>query len=249
MFIKPRSRRFRLALISCLLSLMPAAHAPVVQQTQAQSCPDCTTDLENCSGLPGIGIPEPPPRSFDDFIIQAYAGAYGAFPTCAQRVAEYDRLVASSGSIESLKAEARRFVATLFMTQTSYSSTDPNNYLQTTRYQTLNPQDCDDRPHRRAFVADLYQAFLQREPDQAGHCHWSNEVCMKRVNFGINGRKSVIFAFEESIEFDRLVRGLFNGGAPCCPTACPRGTFFNFETCGCEPIGGGCNPPLICTDR
>lgn len=236
MFIKPRSRRFRQALISCLILLMLAAHAPVTQRTQAQSCPDCTTDLEDCSGLPGIPIPEPPPRSFDEFIIQAYVGAYGAFPTCLQRLSEHNRLVANSGSIESLKTEARRFVATLFMTQTSYDSTDPNNYLQTTRYQALNSQDCDDRPHRRAFVADLYQAFLQREPDQAGHCHWSNEVCLKRVNFGINGRKEVIRAFELSIEFDRLVRGLFDGGAPCCPRPCPRGTFFDTETCQCEGL-------------
>jgi hypothetical protein len=234
MSVNLRSMRRSLALVSCLTFLLAAMPAPTVEPALAQSCPACTTDLENCDGLPGIPLPEPPARSFDDFIVRAYLGAYGALPTCAQRSLEHSRLVSSSGSFESLKAEARRFVATLFMTQTSYSSTDPNNYLQTTRYQSLNPQDCDDRPHRRAFVADLYQAFLQREPDQAGHCFWSNEVCLKRVNFGINGRKNVILAFEESIEFDRLVRGLFDGGAPCCPRSCPRGTFFDPETCNCE---------------
>jgi Domain of unknown function (DUF4214) len=237
MFHKPRSRRFRWALI-CLPLLMLALQAPDIQRTQAQSCPDCRTDLENCDGLPGIPLPQPPARSYDDFIVQAYIGAYGAAPSCTQRLSEYNRLVLNSGSHDSLKTEARRFVATLFMTQTSYDSTDPNNYLQTTRYQPLNPQDCDDRPHRRAFVADLYQAFLQREPDQAGHCVWSNEVCLKRVNHNINGRKEVIRAFELSIEFDRLVQGLIDTGPPCCPTVCPRGTFFNPETCSCEDFIG-----------
>jgi Domain of unknown function (DUF4214) len=96
------------------------------------------------------------------------------------------------------------------MTQTSYNANDFTTYQQTPAYETRNPASSNDRAHLEAFVTDLYHAFLQREPDAAGHCFWSNDAC------GALGRKHTIRAFEESIEFGRLVEGLYDLGEPDC---------------------------------
>ena len=94
------------------------------------------------------------------------------------------------------------------MTQTSYNANDLTTYQQTTAYQSRNSQFNTDRAHQAAFVTDLYHAFLQREPDAGGHCFWTNDACA--------GRKHTIRAFEESIEFGRLVEGLYDLGEPDC---------------------------------
>jgi len=165
----------------------------VPSQVLAQGC------MLNCDGLTGLPPQFPAPRSYDDFVIQTYVAAYGRFPTCFERFVEYNRLqnAAASGT---LLAEARRFVATRFMTPTSYDVNDFTTYQQTTAYEARNPQSNHDRAHLEAFVTDLYRAFLQREPDAAGHCFWSNDACSTL-------RKHTIRAFEESIEFGRLSRG------------------------------------------
>jgi hypothetical protein len=170
------------------------------------------------------------PRSYDEFIIRAYQGALGRTPTCAERQAEYDRLVNAAAN-GTLLAEARRFVATLFMTQSSYDDPTLFNYLQTPAYQARNPQDMNDTAHLQAFVTDLYHAFLQREPDAAGLNFWVSNAQQE-------GRKKVIRAFEESIEFADLVSQLFDGGPPICCVrrTCPRYTYFDFETCSCQPL-------------
>src|SRR5213593_2499543 len=74
--------------------------------------------VQNCDGLTTDPPHDSPARSYVDFINLAYSGAYGRFPTCEERESEYYALVyaASTGNIT---AEARRFVATLFMTQNS----------------------------------------------------------------------------------------------------------------------------------
>jgi Domain of unknown function (DUF4214) len=170
------------------------------------------------------------PRSYDEFITRAYQGAYGRNPTCAERQNEYNQLVNAAAS-GTLLAEARRFVATLFMTQSSYNDPNNFNYLQTSAYQARNPQDMNDTAHLQAFVADLYRAFLQREPDTPGLNFWV-------ANAQQEGRKKVIRAFEESIEFADLVSQLFDGGPPVCciRRTCPRFMYFDFETCSCQPL-------------
>jgi hypothetical protein len=190
----------RRVLLTALLLI--AALSIVPSQAVAQSC------TLNCDGLPGLPPQFPEPRSYDDFIIQTYVGAYGRFPTCAERLIEYNNLqnAAASGT---LLAEARRFVATRFMTQASYNVNDFTTYQQTSAYQARNSQFVNDRAHLEAFVTDLYHAFLQREPDAAGHCFWSNDACTML-------RKHTIRAFEQSIEFGRLVEGLYDGGEPPC---------------------------------
>lgn len=191
---------------------------------------------------PYIGYTQQPqgPRSFDEFIQRAYLGAYGRAATCAERQAEYDRLVNAAAN-GTLLAEARRFVATLFMTQASYDDPTLFNYLQTSTYQARNPQDMNDLAHLQAFVTDLYRAFLQREPDSSGLNFWVQ-------NAQNEGRKKVIRAFEESIEFGSIVNQLFDSGPPCCVTFCPRGTIFNPDTCSCEDDGNDCLPGMICNE-
>ncbi|HEV2854254.1 MAG TPA: DUF4214 domain-containing protein [Thermoanaerobaculia bacterium] len=177
---------------------------PLVQSSWAQDC------LRNCDGLSGVPPQSPAPRSYDQFIITAYRAAYNRFATCTERRNEYFRLLNASGSSTALNAEARRFVATLFMTQASYDVQDLITYRQTTTYQAINPQENVDRASIESFVNDLYDSFLQRPSDAAGLCFWSNNVCQE-------GRKKGIRAFEVSIEFGDLTNGLFDDGEPCPP--------------------------------
>lgn len=191
----------KVILVLSILMMMSMV-GPFVQSSWAQAC------MRNCDGLAGVGPQSPPPRSYDQFIIQAYRAALNRTPTCTERRAEYFRLVNASGSSTTLNAEARRFVATLFMTQASYDVKDLVTYRQTTAYQAINPQENVDRASIEAFVNDLYGSFLQRPSDAAGLCFWSNNVCQE-------GRKKGILAFEVSIEFGDLTNGLFDDGEPC----------------------------------
>jgi hypothetical protein len=169
----------------------------------AQSCD------QSCDGLTTLPPQNPPARSFDDFIQEAYLGAYGIQATCDERLNEFAAL-SSAASNGVLLAEARRFVATLFETQTSYTDgTSP--YTQTDEYEALNSNSYTDRPHLQAFVTDLYEAFLQREPDDGGLCFWTNQACTDPAH-----RRHVIQAFVESDEFGNLVNNLFVGTAPSC---------------------------------
>jgi hypothetical protein len=168
-----------------------------------------TCDQQSC----GSGDPphSPPATGYLEFISLAYEGAYGTPASCFQLQREYTRLVNAANS-GTLNAEARRFVATLFMTQTSYDTQDLTTYVQTSQYEARNPAANGDRTSLESFIADLYRAFLQREPDAGGLCFWANDACAV-------GRKHPIRAFEESIEFGDLVNGLYDDGPPesCCP--------------------------------
>ena len=215
----------RSAIRSALILLIPILLIPL-QSSRAQSA--CTYSLGgcqcNCDGLPCLPPQNPPARSYDSFIIKAYQGAYGRNPTCFERQNEYWNLVSSSALLE----EAKRFVSTLFETQQSYDTPgiDPCGYTQTPEYEQRRPNcrctgatcscpaapDCD-RVATEAFVGDLYKAFLQRSPDLAGQCFWSNNVCSE-------GRKKGIEAFKVSIEFGNLVNGLFDSGEPCSIDSC-----------------------------
>jgi len=168
------------------------------------------------------------PRSYDDFIIRAYQGAYGRSPTCTERQNEYNNLVNAAAS-GTLLHESQRFVAPLFETQASFDANDYTTYLQTPEYNARNSQD--DPSRLQDFVTDLYHAFLQREPDADGLNFWV-------ANAQQEGRKKVIIAFEVSIEFGDLVNQLFDGGAPpcCIRRTCPRYTFWDPDTCSCQPL-------------
>lgn len=185
-----------LVLVLTVLSMAPPFARSAAAQCQA-----------SCAGLPGIGPVTPAARSYESFINRAYVGAYNRLATCSERQAEWIRL-ANADANGRLLEEARRFVATLFMTQASYDVQDLITYRQTTAYQAINPQENVDRASIEAFVTDLYQAFLQRTPDSAGLCFWSNNVCAE-------GRKKGIRAFEASIELEDLVEALFEGPFPC----------------------------------
>lgn len=198
--------RFGKAVLAFSILTMAWMAGPLVQSSWAQDC------LRSCDGLSGLPPQSSSPKSYDQFIIAAYRGAYNRFATCNERRAEYFRLLNASGSSTDLNTEARRFVATLFMTQASYDVKDLTTYRQTTTYQAINPQENVDRASIESFVNDLYDSFLQRASDPAGLCFWSNNVCQET-------RKKGIFAFEESIEFGNLTNVLFDGGEPC-PIIC-----------------------------
>lgn len=215
MFVRPESKRRVLFIFSAIAFLLMAANFAALESATQSSC------QQSCDGLPTLPPQSPPSRSFDTFIRQAYLGAYGRVATCLERQAEYNRLV-NAAATGTLTAEARRFVATLFMTQASYDAQDLTTYLQTSAYQARNPQDHNDRASIESFVADLYRAFLQREPDLGGQCFWSNDVCSA-------GRKHGIRAFEVSIEFGNLVNGLLDTGPICCPRHCPPGYFWDCD--------------------
>lgn len=176
------------------------------QQCSQESCPS------------GDGPQTPDVRSYSEFITLAYEGAYGRAATCFELQREYTRLV-NATSAGTRNAEARRFVATLFMTQTSYDAQDLTTYTQTTAYNAVRPMSPNDRTALSLFIADLYRAFLQREPDASGQCFWTNDACGNTTAEA--SRKHPIRAFEESIEFGDLVIGLFDDGGPdCCLRFC-----------------------------
>ena len=205
-------------LFAAVVAVLTVALVP--SQGLAQGCTP-----QSCAGLPGLPPQSSLARSYDEFIMTAYYGAYGRPATCAERLIEYDRLVNAAGN-GTLNAEARRFVATLFMTQASYNVQDFTTYTQRPAYEVRNPAANVDRTSLESFVADLYRAFLQREPDPAGHCFWANDACTML-------RKHTIRAFEDSVEFGTLVSGLYDNGEPECTLIEPPGGG------DCPPSGGG----------
>lgn len=203
------SSSLRPALMFLVIAVLLPLHGARAQTACTYSLGGCQC---NCDGLSGLPPQNPPGRSYDSFIIKAYQGAYGRFPTCVERQGEYWNLVNASYSSAALLEESKRFVSTRFETQQSYDipGIDPSGYTQTAEYEQRNPAWQVDRVHLEAFVGDLYKAFLQRSPDLGGQCFWTNNVCSE-------GRKKGIEAFKVSIEFGNLVNGLFDSGEPCPP--------------------------------
>ena len=152
------------------------------------------------------------PRSYAEFINNAYLGALGRPANCTEAQTEFDALV-SAASAGTLNREARRFVSTLFETQSAYFTPNLTTYCQTPEYEALNPASCNPLIGTGLgnFLTDLYQAFLQREPDTPGFNFWMNNN---------NGRKHLILAFEDSGDFTTLVSNLFQGNRPSCPPRC-----------------------------
>jgi len=215
--------------LACLLVLillpLQGAGAQTCYACSGSTCPVSGCQC-SCDGLSSLPPQNPPARDYQSFITQAYLGAYGQGPTCAQKRTEYWNLVNAG----SLLDEAERFVATLFETQ---QSNDGGAYAQTAVYELRNAASNVDRSSIESFVADLYHAFLQRSPDLGGQCFWSNNVCSPGSG---NGRQNTIQAFKVSDEFGNLVNGLYDGGAPCCPTHCPSGYSFDCDLGDCTQI-------------
>jgi len=224
MFRRPNSMG-SLALVSTAIAVFLIADMNFARpSTLAQTCGAGCEQLSCDPGLP----PQPESaRSYDDFVRQAYVGAYGRAATCTERQNEV-ALLEDAAAAGTVPAEAQRFVSTLFETQASYDVQDLCTYTQTSAYDQRNPQSNTDRASIESFVADLYRAFLQREPDAGGQCFWSNDVCSE-------GRKKGIIAFAASIEFGSLVSGLFDSGPVCCPRHCPAGYFWDCDFDYCVP--------------
>ena len=172
------------------------------------------------------------PRSYDEFIVGAYIGALGRFPTCLERQAEFDELVYATANGNRL-AEARRFVSTLFETQASFDNPDTTTYCQTAEYEALNPAYCNVFVNNNSggFITDLYQAFLLREPESNGFNAWMATI----PNYG---RKVVLNGFRDSTEFYILVGALYEGERPVCDFCildCPDNSTPDYDACVCRP--------------
>ncbi|MDT4953632.1 MAG: hypothetical protein QOJ02_1770 [Acidobacteriota bacterium] len=180
--------------------------------------------------IPGAVANASVSKSYVQFIIDAYIGAYGRLPDCStETLPEYNRMMNAAAS-NTLLEECKRFVATLFETQASYNVPDYTTYVQTAEYEQRNSQYFTDFTHQQAFVTDLYHAFLQREPDADGLAFWTSNVMNET-------RKKGIIAFEVSIEFGDQVNLLYDGGPPDCSVngdpgdPCMPGTHFYKKLC------------------
>lgn len=224
MYVRPNSIAKGVLVSIGIAAFLTAATTLAGFRSFAQSC-GAGCEQETCDA--GDSPHSPSARSYDDFVKQAYVGALGRLATCAERQTEVGRLEdAEAGS--TVPAEAARFVSTLFETQGSYDVQDLCTYTQTSAYNSRNAQSNNDRSSIESFVADLYRAFLQREPDSGGQCFWANDVCSE-------GRKKGIIAFAASTEFGSLVSGLYDSGPVCCPHHCPAGYFWDCDLGYCTP--------------
>jgi len=89
------------------------------------------------------------------------------------------------------------------------------------------------------FIADLYNAYLGRDPDQSGWNFWVS-VYRNDLAQGINGHEHMLQAFEQSTEFINLVSSLVVAAPPivCDPVeeqSCwNNGGIWDSSTCFCE---------------
>jgi hypothetical protein len=180
-------------------------------------------------------------KSYADFITAAYIGAYGRYPDCATELQpEYDQMVYAA-SQNALLAECQRFVATLFETQASFDAQDFTTYTQTYEYEQRNAASNSDLTSRQNFVTDLYEAFLQRNPDTDGRDFWTYDAL-------VNGRKHTIVAFEVCTEFSDLVDSLYAGDRPDCGDGCgfTCEPGYHMESCECIPNCSLRGHPELC---
>lgn len=190
--------------------------------------------------LPGFSVSSSPTasslakpqsgESIEQFIRNAYS-AVGLTPSCFvvrnENAVLESKLPTTSSAFEQ---EARRFVSTLFETQTSYNDATQSTYCQKPSYEAINPANCDPytdinyQDHAQAFVTDLYHAFLQREPDSGGLAYWTCAVKGQGTcGVGPLGRRIVLDAFgfiPDDAEFTNLVHSLFDDGPVCCSPHC-----------------------------
>lgn len=116
----------------------------------------------------------------EHFVRTFYYGARRTEPTAAEAQQQTERLnnAVAQGEAQVI-AEARAMGAEVFQA-TNYNS---------------------DRSAEQ-YVGDLYQAFLQRAPDEGGLNHWVGFV-------QTHGRPLGVTAFQQSIEFTNLARTLY----------------------------------------
>jgi uncharacterized protein DUF4214 len=154
-------------------------------------------------------------KSYQQFIRDAYQGAYGREPSCSLELEPEYNLMVNAPNSNALLAECQRFVATLFETQASYNAQDLTTYTQTAEYESRNAHDLTSYTDQERYVTDLYYAFLQRAPDSEGLAFWTEDVISE-------GRKKGIVAFVVCGEFEDLVNDLDVGSAPSCGGGCPE---------------------------
>ncbi len=117
----------------------------------------------------------------EHFLWNVYLGAVGAPPSPSVMQPHINALnLATAQGEEAVIAKARE-IARAQITSTAYASRNRTD---------------------REYVADLYQVFWQRVPDQSGWEHWTREV-------SIRGRESVLMRFASSTAFKEVASTLY----------------------------------------
>jgi YD repeat-containing protein len=112
------------------------------------------------------------------------------------------------------------------------------NVFNSPEYAARNRSDYD-------YVGDVYWAYLQRPPDQAGWDFWTNQIaaCGADAQCRATQRANVRVAFDQSGEFQEKVRRLCGTSAAAPDNG---GVGYNFSTARLDPSnrtgGGGADP-------
>lgn len=159
-----------------------------------------------------------PRRKMAMFVDQVYSSGFNDWASDDELLTWTNRLnnAAAQGQAQ-LFAEAKALCRAVF---------------DSAEYKNVNRSDED-------FVADLYNGYLGREPEQAGWEFWVN-IYRNDLAQGINGHEHLLQGFEGSVEFANLVSNLEAAPPPsvCDPVdeqACwNAGGIWDPSTCFCE---------------
>jgi RHS repeat-associated protein len=121
----------------------------------------------------------------EQFVKNFYQGALNRQPTAAESQAWINLLRQNYYQGQTQLMQSAQFLGRQLFTSNEYNN----------RHRT-----------DREYVFDLYQAYLQRGPDQMGWDHWTQDAA-------VNGRDAVRYGFDYSPEFSQKVAALCPGSA------------------------------------
>lgn len=191
-----------------------------------------------CDGISVAGDGSSPPGSppagqmaIADFVDTMWVGSLQYQPSDADLQTWTNTLTnAQAQGQAQMLTQARAFERSLF---------------QSAEYASLSRSDED-------FVADLYWAYLMREPDEAGYNYWLSVLQNDNAQ-GFNGREHLLQAFESCQEFQDVLNSLVASTPPssCDPiqeqSCYDNGGNWNSSTCSCTYPPDPCiNKPWLC---
>ena len=160
--------------------LAPGSSNPITRAELREVCANWLEFSIQVTALWGGNTSGENERS-EHFLWNVYLGAVGAAPSPSVMQPHLEALnQAAAQSEEAVVAKAREIARA---------------QVESTAYANRNRTD-------REFVADLYQVFWQRVPDQAGWEHWTREVTLR-------GRESVLMRFSSSTAFKEVASTLY----------------------------------------
>ncbi|HZW08046.1 MAG TPA: S8 family serine peptidase, partial [Phycisphaerales bacterium] len=154
-------------------------------------------------------------KATDQFVGDFFQGALGRQPSAGERQ-EWTNRLTQAPTEALLTAESKALGSAVF---------------NSAEYAARNP-DLQQYADARQYVGDLYRAFLQREPDQAGWEYWTNNTLT-------HGRAQILADFDGSPEYYQKVLRLCDVAAT---TGAGGTTVYNFSSASLDPLnrtGGG----------